>query len=105
MKRTWHMTLNYEGIGAIVVKVDAGNNFWLEGYILTDYHSKSPLVELDRYITDAHQFKQDIAEALKNSHVLSVSTAKFFFADIFTQERIVAELIKAVIYDARRGIK
>lgn len=105
MKRTYHMTMIYDRFGAVVVKVEAGKNFWLEGYIITIYHSGSPLVERDGYIPDFQDFGLGIAELLKDRHILSVSTSKFFTADLFTQERIVVELIKAVVYDTKRGIE
>lgn len=104
MKRTYHMSLTYEKVTALIVKADAGKDFWLEGYIFTDCHSRSPLVELDSSVPDVQDFEPGIAELLKGRHILSVSTSKFFTADIFAQERIVAELIKAVVYDVKRGI-
>lgn len=104
MIRNYHMSLTYEGVTALVAKVEDGNIFWLDGYIFTDCHSSSPLVELDSSVPDVQDFEPDIAAKLKGRHILSVSTAKFFTADLFTQEWIVAELIKAVVYDVKRGI-
>lgn len=105
MKRTYHMSLNYDGFGAVVVKVEAGKSFWLEGYIPTNCHSGSPIVERDGYIPDFQDFELGIAELLKDRHILEVSTGKFYTADLFTQERIISELIKAVIYDVKKGIE
>lgn len=103
MKRTFYMTMNYDGFFAVVAKVEAGKSFWLEGYIITRCHSGSPLVERDGLIPDFQDFELGIAELLKDRHILEVSTSKFFTADLFTQERIVAELIKAVVYDVKRS--
>lgn len=103
MKRTFYMTTECDGFCVVVAKVEDGKIFWLEGYILTDYHSKSPLVERDGYIPDIWAFAPDIAELLEGRHILEVSTAKFFTADIFMQERIIVEFIDAVIYDTKRG--
>lgn len=103
MIRIHHMSISYDKVNALVAKVVDGKNVWLEGYILTDCHSGSPIVERDGYIPDFQDFELGIAELLKDRHILEVSTSKFFTADLFTQERIVAELIKAVIYDTKRG--
>lgn len=105
MKRTYHMSMSSDGVGAYVAKVEDGKIFWLEGYILTDRHSESPLVERDGYIPDIWAFAPDIAELLEGRHILEVSTAKFFSADLFMQERIIVEFIDAVIYDTKRGIE
>lgn len=104
MIRNYHMSMLYERVTALVAKVECGNSVWLEGYIFTDCHSESPLVERDGCVPDIHNFKPDLAALLEGHHILEVSTAKFYTADIFTQERIVAELIKAVVYDVKRGI-
>lgn len=103
MKRTYHMSMLYDGINAIVIKADVGAHFWLEGYIFTDCHSDSPIVEFDDSVPDVQDFEPYIAAKLKGRHVLGVSTSKFFTADLFTQGMIVAELIKAVIYDVKKG--
>lgn len=102
MKRTFYMITNYDGFCAVVVKVEAGKSFWLEGYILTKCHSGSPIVERDGLVPDFQDFELGIAELLKDRHILEVSTAKFYAADLLTQERIVAELIKAVVYDVKK---
>lgn len=105
MIRIHHMSISYDKVNALVAKVVDGKNVWLEGYILTDCHSASPLIERDGHVPDIHNFEPDLAALLEGHHILEVGTAKFFTADLFTQERIVAELIKAVVYDAKRGIK
>lgn len=102
MKRTYHMSEFYDGINAIVVKADVGAHFWLEGYIFTDCHSGSPLVEFDDSVPDVQDFESDIAAKLKGRHVLGVSTSKIFSADLFTQERVITEFIKAVVYDVKK---
>lgn len=104
MKRTYHMSMLYEGVTALVIKVAAGTNVCLEGYILTDRHSGSPLVERDGFVPDFRGFERDVIALLQGHHILEVSTTKFYAADLLTQERIVAELIKAVVYDVKRGI-
>lgn len=104
MKRTYHMSMLYEGITALIVKAEWGTNVCLEGYILTDRHSGTPIVEHDGFVPDFRGFERDVIALLQGHHILEVSTTKFYAADLFTQERIVAELIKAVVYDTKRGI-
>lgn len=105
MKRTFYMTTNCDGFCVVVAKVEDDKIFWLEGYIITRCHSGSPIVERDGYIPDFQDFELGIAELLKDRHILEVSTGKFYTADLFMQERIIAELIKAVIYDVKKGIE
>lgn len=100
------MSMLWEGVPALIIKADVGAHFWLEGYIFTDCHSDSPLVEFDDYsIPDFQDFEPDIAAKLRGRHILGVSTSKIFLADLFIQERVIAELIKAVVYDAKKGVK
>lgn len=102
MIRAYHMSMLYKGVTALVVKVEDGKNIWLEGYIFTDCHSGSPLVEFDDSVPDVQDFESDIAAKLKGRHVLGVSTSKIFSADLFTQERVITEFIKAVVYDVKK---